>query len=394
MAADIQGPAASVIEQGRYLVQLANCPSCHTVKGGARFAGGKAFQTPYAFLGKLYSSNITPDRATGIGSWTESDFVLAMRTGVAPGGKRLFPAFPYPSFTKLTDGDLKAIFAYLRTIPAVSSTPPRNGFWFRQRWALRLWISWFLRPGVIVGEQRQSPELERGRYLVEALGHCGACHTPRNWLLAERRDAALSGGMQLSEVENDRLRLWSAPNLTAAAAGLAKWSLEDVRKYLKTGNSRRAGLFGPMNEVIANSLRFLSDSDAAAMALYLKSLPANLDSPQQTLADGEMAAGQSLYEKHCEECHLSTGRGGFRKAPPVSGNSVVQTSNPASLINVILYGAAAAPDMPSNPEAWEDMAGFKDKMGDEEIAQLSNFLRASWGNRGSKVLPSAVAAQR
>jgi mono/diheme cytochrome c family protein len=394
MAADIQGPAASVIEQGRYLVQLANCTSCHTVKGGAGFAGGKAFQTPYAFLGKVYSSNITPDRATGIGSWTESDFVLAMRTGVAPGGKRLFPAFPYPSFTKLTDGDLKAIFAYLRTIPAVSSTPPRNGFWFRQRWALRLWSSWFLRPGVIVGEQRQSPELERGRYLVEALGHCGACHTPRNWLLAERRDAALSGGTQLSEVANDRLRLWSAPNLTAAAGGLAKWSLEDVRKYLKTGNSRRAGLFGPMNEVIANSLRFLSDSDAAAMALYLKSLPANLDSPQQTLADGEMAAGQSLYEKHCEECHLSTGRGGFRKAPPVSGNSVVQTSNPASLINVILYGAAAAPDMPSNPEAWEDMAGFKDKMGDEEIAQLSNFLRASWGNRGSRVLPSAVAAQR
>jgi mono/diheme cytochrome c family protein len=386
-------PAAEV-EQGRYLVQAANCISCHTAKDGVRFAGGRAFETPYRFLGSLYSSNITPDRETGLGTWTEEDFIRAMRFGVAPGGKHLFPAFPYPSFTKLATADLQAIYAYLRTLPAVHAVAPENSFWFRQRWVMVLWNALFFKATEIGSQPGQSDAWNRGHYLVEALGHCGACHTPRNLLLAERSDAFLTGGLQIDGVEPGKSRAWSAPNLTSAESGLAKWSVEDLQKYLKTGNSRRAGAFGPMNEVIGNSLQYLTDSDVAAVAAYIKSIPANKESPQQTLSAAERSAGQALYDKHCEECHLSTGRGGFRKAPAVAGSAVVQAPNAASLVNVIVYGTTPAKELPSAFDAWEDMPGFKDKMTDSQVAELADFLRVNWGNRGGRVSATSVAAQR
>jgi mono/diheme cytochrome c family protein len=393
-APEIGATQESAVDRGRYLVQAANCISCHTTKDGMPFAGGKAFETTYRFLGDVYSSNITSDRETGLGSWSEDDFIRAMRFGVAPGGRHLFPAFPYTSFTKLATADLKAIYAYLRTIPAVHAVPPENSFWFRQRWVMVLWNALFFNAGELAPDSSQSDAWNRGHYLVEALGHCGACHTPRNLLFAERAAAPLAGGIQIGEVEAGKDRVWSAPNLTSAQSGLAKWSVEDVQKYLKTGNSRRAGVFGPMNEVIANSLRYLTDDDVTALAAYLKAVPANRESPQQILSAGERVAGQALYDKHCEECHLSTGRGGFRKAPAVAGSAIVQAQDPASLVNVIVYGAKPAEAIPSAFDAWEDMPGFKDKMTDAEIAQLANFVRANWGNRGRRVSPKSVAAQR
>ena len=393
-AQEIGATEESAIDKGRYLVQVANCVSCHTATDGAAFAGGLAFETTYPFLGNLYSSNITPDRETGLGSWTEDDFIRAMRLGVAPGGKHLFPAFPYTSFTKLATADLKAIYAYLRTLPAVHSVPPENSFWFRQRWVMVLWNALFFRSGELAPDPGKSDVWNRGHYLVEALGHCGACHTPRNLLLAERVADSLTGGVQIGEVEAGKNRTWSAPNLTSAQSGLAKWSAEDLQKYLKTGNSRRAGVLGPMNEVIGNSLRYLTDADAAALVSYIRSVPANKESPQQTLSADERDAGQTLYDKHCEECHLSTGRGGFRKAPAVASSAIVQARDPSSLVNVIVYGAKQAQAIPGAFDAWEDMPGFKDKMSDTEIAQLANFLRANWGNRGGRVSPTSVAAQR
>jgi mono/diheme cytochrome c family protein len=384
----------SALEKGRYLVQVANCISCHTVKNGAPFAGGKAFETTYGFIGTIYSTNITPDPKTGIGTWTEEDFIGAMRSGVAPDGRHLFPAFPYPSFTKLTTPDLKAIYSYLRSLPAVNAPATDNSFWFTQRWAMALWNEAFFEEGEFKPDATQSEVWNRGYYLVEALGHCGACHTPRNLLLAERAEAHLTGGISVGQVEGDKNRAWSAPNLTSAQSGLSKWTSEDLRKYLKTGHSRRAGTLGPMNEVIANSLQYLTDADATAMATYIKSLPANGDSPQQTLSAEERASAQALYDKHCEECHLSTGRGGLRKGPPVAGSAIVQSDNANSLVNIILYGAIPSPDVPNSYDAWDDMPSFKDKMTDAEVAQLVSFLRSTWGNRGERVSADFVAAQR
>jgi mono/diheme cytochrome c family protein len=393
-AAEVAAGAESPLEKGRYLVQAANCISCHTARNGAPFSGGKAFETPYGFLGSIYSTNITPDPNTGIGSWPEADFIAAMRSGVKPDGTHLFPAFPYTSFTKLTTPDLKAIYAYLRTLPAVHAPPRDDSFWFTQRWAMALWNEVFFESGEFKPDATQSDVWNRGYYLVEALGHCGACHTPRNLLLAESTGTRLTGGIAIGQVEGDKSRTWSAPNLTSAESGLAKWSLEDLRKYLKTGHSRRAGIMGPMNEVIANSLQYLTDADATAMATYLKSLPANGESAQQTLSEEERAAAQTLYDKHCEECHLSTGRGGLRKAPPIAGSAIVQAQNAASLVNIILYGATPASEVPNSFDTWDDMPSFKDKMTDTEVAQLANFLRATWSNRGERVSADFVAAQR
>ena len=394
LAAGSAPDAASAVQRGAYLVLAANCISCHTNQGGRPYAGGKAFETSYRFLGKIYSSNITPDRQTGIGSWSEADFLAAMRHGVAPGGRNLFPAFPYTAFTRLSTLDIKAIYAYLRTVPAVRSSPPPASFWFRQRWAMSMWNTLFFTEGEAAANAAQSDAWNRGSYLVETLGHCGACHTPRNVLLAERSEQRLTGGVAVGEVEPGKNRSWSAPNLTSAESGLARWSLEDLEKYLKSGSSRRAGVLGPMNEVIANSLRYLTDADIAAMAVYLKGLPANGESPQQTLAEAEHASGQALYEQHCDECHLSTGRGGFRKAPPVAGSPMVQANSGASVVNVILYGAASASGLPASLDAWEDMPGFKDKITDAQGADLANYLRSSWGNRGDRVRASFVAEQR
>jgi mono/diheme cytochrome c family protein len=257
-----------------------------------------------------------------------------------------------------------------------------------------MWNTLFFTEGEVTTNAAQSEAWNRGFYLVETLGHCGACHTPRNVLLAERSEQRLTGGVAVGEVEPGKNRSWSAPNLTSAESGLSRWSLDELEKYLKSGFSRRAGVLGPMNEVIANSLRYLTDSDIAAMAVYLKSLPANGESPQQMLGAAEHASGQALYEQYCDECHLSTGRGGFRKAPPVAGSPMVQASSAASIVNVILYGATPASGLPASLDAWEDMAGFKDKMTDAQGADLANYLRSSWGNRGDHVRASFVAEQR
>jgi len=393
-ATSAPAPMDPVVEKGQYLARAGNCYSCHTHHGGEPFTGGLPFKTPYGFLGTIYSTNITPDPETGIGNWTEEQFVRAMHTGVAANGSRLFPAFPYTDFTKVSDDDIKAIFAYLKTLKPVKYTPPSNGILFSQRWGMMFWNALFFKEGRYTPDASQSEEWNRGAYLVEGLAHCGACHTPRNIFLAERESLALSGGLQPDQVQPGKYRTWSAANLTSAESGLGKWSVQEIKKYLKTGHNRYAGIFGPMNEVVINSLQHLTDADAQAMAVYLKSLPPLGESPKQTLTAEQTKAGQELYDKHCEECHLGSGRGAMLKAPPVVGSPIVQAVHPQSLINIILYGAEVGKGGPTPFGAWEDMKAFRDKMTDEEIATLSNFLRANWDNRGGPVTPGDVAKQR
>ncbi len=380
--------ADPTLERGKYLTDAGNCMSCHTRPGGAPFSGGVPFATK---MGTIYSSNITPDEDTGIGKWQIEDLRRAMHDGIGAGGRRLFPAFPYTSFTKVSDADIDAIYAYLRTLQPVRYTPPANDFLFRQRWGMMFWNLLFFRSGRFEPDAKQSPEWNRGAYLVEGLGHCDACHSPRNIFMAEKARQAYSGGTFPEKVTGRHIRSWSAVNLTSSKTGLAAWSMDNLAKYLKTGFSPRAGTFGPMNDVIDNSLKNLSPEDIHAMAVYLKSLPP-LESSEAVPPEAAVKAGAEIYRDHCEECHMSSGRGGIFNAPPLAGSAVVQANDPASLINILLYG----PDEPKDISfgAWETMKPYKDVLSDAEIAAVSNYIRGSWKNRGSAVMPADVARQR
>ena len=382
----------STIERGKYLVRLGNCISCHTRPGGEAFAGGVPFKAPYASLGTLYSSNITPDQQSGIGRWTERQFVRALREGMAPGKKRLFPAFPYTSFTRITDEDARAIYVYLRTIAPARYAPPENSGAFALRWGMSLWNALSFESKRFEPERARSAEWNRGAYLVTALGHCGACHTPRNALLAEKESEALAGATYIEGSQGVADRAWFAINLTSAQSGLRAWSEDDLVRYLRTGHNRRAGMFGPMNEVIVNSLQYLTAEDARAMAVYIKSLPARGESELQTSESDR--AGAALYAEHCARCHLDSGRGAFLKAPPLAGSAVAQGRDPATLINVILHGAQVGAGSAAPFGAWEDMKSFGGKLTDEQVAAVSTYVRRSWGNRGGAVTAREVAAQR
>jgi mono/diheme cytochrome c family protein len=402
---------AALIEQGRYLAAAGDCISCHTRPQGVPFAGGLPITTPF---GVIYSANITPDVATGIGAWSEREFARALHEGIAADGRHLYPAFPYTAYTKVSDQDVQAIYAFLRSLAPVRYTPPPNElrFPFNSRSLLAGWNLLYLAPGRYVTDPAKSAEWNRGAYLVQGLGHCGACHTPRNLLGGERTSEALAGGAYLDEITdeviNDRVapmdertvRLWSAPNLTQASTGLAAWTVDEIAAYLKSGHNARAGAFGPMGVVIARGTSHLSAEDIRAMAVYLKSLP---PAPQQQSQPDEerRRAGEIVYTTRCGDCHQSTGLGMPRSAnadpsktaPPLAGNPTLQAPNPATLINLVLYGAHEA--VPGS-ESWPKMSGFELSVGldDEQIAALCTYVRSSWGNRAGPVDAAAVAKQR
>jgi mono/diheme cytochrome c family protein len=383
------GSGDALLERGRYLVAAGNCVSCHTRPGGAAFAGGLPFNTP---LGRIYSSNITPDARSGIGQWSAADLRRAMHEGIGRGGERLFPAFPYPSFTKVSDPDVDAIYHYLRSIAPVRYTPPANGWVFRLRSGMVLWNWLFFKPGRFASDARQSAEWNRGAYLVGGLGHCDACHTPRNRFMAEDQENAYAGGALSDRVEDERMRRWSAVNLTSSRSGLAAWSLDELTRYLKSGFApTRAGTFGPMNEVIVGSLMNLSDADVRAIATYLKSLPARQLSGATVSAESAQS-GARLFNEHCAECHDNSGGGGESSGPPLAGSAVVVASDPASLINIVLYGPALPKSVDTGD--WQTMRAFKGELNDAQIARVLNFVRGSWGNRAPPVTAADVAQQR
>ncbi|HWK48252.1 MAG TPA: cytochrome c [Steroidobacter sp.] len=383
----------SIVERGRYLALAGNCASCHTAKGGESLAGGLAFQTPF---GTVYSTNITPDKATGIGDWTREQFVQSLRQGVRPNGDHLYPVFPYTAFARISDADADALYAYFMSVPAVSAPALENDmkFPFSQRALLSVWKSMYLDKGAYQPDSTRSEEWNRGAYLVEGLGHCSACHSPRNFLGAEKSSAKLTGGEYLDAVATGELRTWSTPNLTSAKSGLGSWSVEALAAYLKTGRNEHTETFGPMNEVIMNSTRHLSDADVRAMATYLNSLPPQENATKSAANEQTLQAGSTLYDVHCGTCHLPTGLGSQNEdsGARLAGSPVVQASNPAALINVILY--APQPPEPPLPKRWNRMAAFGDKLSDEEIAALASFLRSAWGNSGGEVTADQVAKQR
>lgn len=388
--------ARRLVEKGKYLAAAGNCISCHTGAGSEPFAGGVEFETPF---GMLYSTNITPDRGSGIGGWTLEDFTRALREGVRPDGEHLYPAFPYTAFTKVTDQDVAALFAYLKSVPPVAASPQANRlrFPFSQRWSVKAWKALYFEPGSYVHDQRQSELWNRGAYLVQGLGHCSMCHSPRTLLAGEDSDRAMSGGTYRDNVAG-RVLDWSASNLTSARDGLQSWSVSDIVSYLKFGCSARAGVFGPMNDVVVNSTRHLSEEDLGAIALYLKSLPAVSQlEPVASTAAAQSGDGELQYDIHCGTCHLSDGRGSDTTGPPLAGSAIVQAVDPASLVNITLYGAQLPATPPSEQwrlRKWQAMEAFGEKLSDEAAAALLTYVRAAWGNRAEAVNAADVAKQR
>jgi mono/diheme cytochrome c family protein len=382
-----QASASNDIMRGQYLARIGDCEFCHTDTKGKPFAGGRAIPTPF---GVIYSINITPDRETGIGAWTEQDFYKAMHTGISNDGSHLYPAFPYPWFTKVTRADVDAIKAYLNTVAPVVQKDKTNQLPWYLNWRGELfgWNTLFFDEGEYKTDTTQSAEWNRGAYLVEGLAHCGACHTPANWLGGTKHSKPYEGG-------NAGLH-WAAPGLGSNLRdGVGGWSTDEIVEYLKSGSNAKSASAGPMSEVVMNSTQYLSDADLNAIALYLKNRPnAPTKSPPKTdaLGTAALARGQALYLDNCTGCHMPDGLGIARVFPPLTGSAAIQADNPGTVIHVVLAGSKMAD--PSSKPTGLSMPGFGWKLDDREIAEVVNYARHAWGNLAPLVDADAVAAVR
>ena len=367
-----------LIAQGAYLARAGNCMGCHTTQGGAPYAGGRGINTPF---GVVHTSNLTPDAATGIGNWSAAEFWRALHNGRSRDGRLLVPAFPYPEYTHVTRADSDALYAYLQNLPAVAQAnrPHALRFPFNTQAALAGWRALFFTPGTFAPDPAQSVEWNRGAYLVNGLGHCAACHTPRNALGASRQALPLGGG--LIPVQN-----WYAPALNAAAeAGVAQWPVEDVVALLKTGVALHGSVIGPMADVVFGSTQYLSDADARAMAVYLQALPQQ-DLPAVPFVTAPAAAlerGAKVYEQQCTQCHGDSGEGQPGAFPALAGNRAVVMANPTNLLRVVLQGGYL-PATAGNPRP-HGMPPFMHILRDEDVAAVASFVRQSWGNQASGV---------
>jgi mono/diheme cytochrome c family protein len=377
-------PSAETIERGKQLATAADCAGCHTADPSKPFAGGKRLPTPF---GAVYSPNLTPDRETGIGAWSDEDFRRAFREGVAPDGSHYYPAFPYAYFTKLTRDDLLAIRAYLATLAPVRNERPAPELWwpFNHRFVMRGWNFLFFKPGIFEPNQQKSTEWNRGGYLVTGAAHCGACHTPKNIFGADKRNRAFRGG----SVDG-----WFAPRLDSAVrCGLTSWSVDDVVEYLASGRNSRSHAAGPMADVVLNSTSKMSEGDLRAIAVFLKDLPPGVPEPDVALPpQSGMSAGQTIYAHACVSCHEADGSGAPRIYPPLPGNANLQSTDPASTLRIILEGVqtVTTPRAP-NPGS---MPGYAKQLSDEEIADVTNYIRNSWGNAAPLVTPEQVKKAR
>ncbi|MDQ6780772.1 MAG: cytochrome c [Candidatus Eremiobacteraeota bacterium] len=382
-----QGAASAEVARGEYLVRIGDCEYCHTEPNGKPFAGGRAIPTPF---GVIYSINITPDRDTGIGLWSEQDFYKAMHTGISRDGSYLYPAFPYPWFTKVTRADVDAIKAYLETVAPVAQNDKTNRLPWILSWRGDLfgWNLLFFDEGEYKSDTAQSAQWNRGAYLVQGLAHCGACHTPDNWLGGTKHSEAFEGG-------NAGMR-WAAPGLGGNIRdGVGGWSVAEIVEYLKTGANAKSASAGPMSDVVMNSTQYLSDADLNAIALYLKNRPnerAKSHPKTRALGTQALARGQALYLDNCTACHNPDGRGVPDVFPPLTGSAAIQADNPGTVIHVVLAGARMAAPL-SRPTGLA-MPGFSWKLDDREIADVVNYARHAWGNRAPLVDAATVAAVR
>jgi mono/diheme cytochrome c family protein len=379
---------AELIKKGEYLARAGDCIACHTVRGGEPMAGGLPMATPF---GTLYSPNLTPDDETGIGKWTQDDFYRAMHTGRAKDGSLLYPVFPFVAYTKVTREDADAIYAYLRSIKPVhqENKTPAMPFPFNNRNALIGWRTLFFREGEYKPDPKQSVEWNRGAYLVQGLGHCSMCHTSINALGGANQNAAFAGG--LIPLQN-----WYAPSLTSnKEAGLGDWDLEDITKLLKSGVSQRGAVYGPMAEVVHNSLQYMTDTDVKAMAVYLQSLPQKKEAPENMQLETSkqfgtqlLAQGEKIYTSQCAECHAANGLGHPPGFPPLANNQSIQMASAVNPIRMVLNGGYP-PSTTDNPQP-HGMPPFAQRLSDQEVAAVVTYVRMSWGNHGTPVSPQQV----
>ncbi|HEX6843210.1 MAG TPA: cytochrome c [Stellaceae bacterium] len=372
------------IERGRYLAVVSDCAACHTDIGGKPYAGGRPIETPF---GKLLASNLTPDRDTGIGAWSDDDFVSAVTRGISRGDVRLYPAMPYTYYTKMTRQDVLAIRSYLATLEPVHHEVKSNQlpFPFNIRASMAVWNALFFTPGTFKPVAGKPAEWNAGAYLVEGPGHCGACHTAKNFLGADKTSHTLEGGV---------LQGWYSPNLTGdKRAGLGSWSPEEIVAYLKSGHNAAAAATGPMSEVVTDSTSQMTDDDLRAIAAYLKDQPATSTEPARVAAnDPAMRGGEAIYVDNCAACHAMSGEGVAGMFPALKGGPATQSADPTSLIRVVLQGArsVATERAPTGPA----MPAFDWKLSDAEVAAVLTYIRNSWGNAGAAVSASDVHRSR
>lgn len=379
LAASVQAlaqPDFDQIEKGRYLAVLGDCAACHTADPAKPYAGGVAIGTPF---GKLVAANITPDDDTGIGKWSYEDFKRAMTEGVGHNGKRLYGAMPYTNYTKISDDENRAIWAYLQTQTPVHQQVETNllPFPFNVRTSLLFWNWLNFDKGEYKPDLSKSAEWNRGAYLVQGLGHCTGCHTPKNLLGGDKGSQYLEG----MEMEN-----WWAPNITGASHdGIGRWSVQEVKDYLRDGVNRYDSASGPMADVVKHSTQFWNDADLQATAVYLKSLQDKDKQPPAALkADNpQMVTGKAIYFDRCSACHASSGAGATNIFPQLANNPLINAQQPTSLMHVVLAGSRAV-DTPARPTA-PAMPAFAATMTNDQVADVLTYIRNSWGNAASAV---------
>lgn len=386
---------ASLIKKGEYLARLGDCMACHTVKGKPDYAGGLAIESD---LGTIYSTNITPDKEHGIGNYTEAQFANAVRKGVLPDGTRLYPAMPYPDYAKITDEDIHALYAYfMQGVKASSEQPAETdlSFPFNQRWGMRFWNFFFTSDKPFQPIGGASEQVNRGAYIVESLGHCGSCHTPRGIGMQEKaldssEEKFLAGG---------NLNGWEVPSLR----GLPRWSNEEIVDYLETGRNDKAAVGGEMTAVIEHSTSHMNRDDLQAVAAYLKFLGGNpglqkgdeqarLKTEAKLTAGRNLTEGERLYIDNCGACHFVSGKGAPGAFPELDQATIVNAEDPGALIHTILAGA----QLPSTAKAPSELAmpGFANRLSDDEVAKLATFIRQGWSNNASAVSEKQVSEVR
>lgn len=402
-------PDSDAVSRGAYLARAGDCVACHTAPGGQPFAGGLAMPSP---IGTIYSSNITPDAKTGIGGYSFADFDQAVRHGVAKGKGSLYPAMPYPSYARVSEQDMKDLFAYFQSLPPVEHTVPANGIpWpLSMRWPLAIWRGLFA-PDAAKVQLKQAPAMAasgapeagvqaRGAYLVEGLGHCGTCHTPRAITMQEKGLTAadaqfLAGGAAMDG--------WIAKNLRPGGSdGLAPWSEQDIAALLKTGRNPHTAVFGGMAEVVSHSTQHMTDGDLRAIAAYLKAMPADGAAAPTRAYDAAAAEalwkgddrqrGAALYLDNCAACHRSDGKGYQEVFPALAGNSAVLSADAHNLLAIILNGHQV-PATATRPSTFT-MPAFGWRLSDAQVADVASFVRASWGNQAGAVDAAQVAKLR
>jgi mono/diheme cytochrome c family protein len=386
---------ASLVQRGAYLARAADCLVCHTAPGGKDYAGGLGFRLPFG-IGTLYSTNVTPDKETGIGNYSDEEFLAALRRGIRRDGARLYPAMPFASYTYMTDADALAIKAYLFSLPPVHASPPANTlvFPFDQRWGMIFWSALFNPDTRFEPNADQSPAWNRGAYLAEALAHCGECHTPRNPAFALDNRRKFGGAVTAG---------WRAYNISADKnIGIGGWSDEEIVSYLSTGHAAGRGTAsGPMGEAVDVSLSQLVLEDIHAIAAYLRTvppsvstdLPATLAPPapatHKRAADAQDRRGKIVFEGACVSCHGWTGESAITPFATLTGARAVNDPSAVNVAQIVIAGTKR-----HGPEGALSMPAFGDIYSDAEIAAVANYITARFGNTASHLTPQDVADLR